>query len=473
MFAARGSVLPFLNVFLVSTGLSVTQAGFISGFRFIISCLATPCWSFIGELTKYSKYVFLCLVVLSTLLIVPLPWIAKVVPSWHLQLLQGKNCSETFPKQIRKTFRKGSVDCSSHSEVDILFFVMLIVNLGNASFHLPLPVYIDHVTRKVINTTNERVFSDQRNYTALGFAIACLLSGVLCHFYQIDGISEYTAIVYVYLPMVVILIFLTFIFFHQTKHTENIHTSREVDITIELNETSNNNHRNNISKSNNKSKALQLLVITFCDVNVMLFLLTLILMGGANELVYGFLFLFIEELNPSSYVLMGLAIFTSSLAEFLFHPIAENVMKQVKRPLICICLSVFSYFLRFFLLSITYNAWLIIPIQLLHSVGYSLFWAAVKKQTRMISPDNIASLISAFIHIIHFSFAGIIAQIIGGYLYTQVKGHQLFQWASFLYLLWGLVVAAQIILLRRREIYKVEKNVEMDELNESSQIQTT
>ena len=46
-----GSILPFMNVFYVSLGLSVTQAGIISGVSLAVSSIFNPLWSTLADAT--------------------------------------------------------------------------------------------------------------------------------------------------------------------------------------------------------------------------------------------------------------------------------------------------------------------------------------------------------------------------------------------------------------------------------------
>jgi PPP family 3-phenylpropionic acid transporter len=51
-FAAGGALIPFLNLYLARVGLSGTEIGIVSGVIPIVTILAVPLWSVIGDLTR-------------------------------------------------------------------------------------------------------------------------------------------------------------------------------------------------------------------------------------------------------------------------------------------------------------------------------------------------------------------------------------------------------------------------------------
>ena len=71
-------------------------------------------------------------------------------------------------------------------------------------------------------------------------------------------------------------------------------------------------------------------------------------------------------------------------------------MKTLGGPIPAIIIGVFSYFIRFLLISYVQNPWLILQIQRLHSVGFALFWNAAVEHTHAISNSEISASIWNF-----------------------------------------------------------------------------
>lgn len=60
-FSASGALIPYLNLFLARVGLSGTQIGVVSGAIPLVTILAVPLWSTIGDLSRQHKRT-LCLI---------------------------------------------------------------------------------------------------------------------------------------------------------------------------------------------------------------------------------------------------------------------------------------------------------------------------------------------------------------------------------------------------------------------------
>lgn len=448
LIASKGCFRSFLNIFFVSIGLSVTYAGFISGFRNLISCLSTPCWSFIGKITKHNRFVFWALTIISILLITPMPWIASKIVEWDIDKRIVRNCSNTqtepFSIRIYEGYRYVmNCDGNENDSINMLFLAMLSLNLGNAVFSIPLPLFIDRILRKFLKRKPGMDFDSQRTFGALGFGFSCLIVSFLCNYVRFKTLSSYSPVFMVYAPLMTCLLVASYFFFRQYPIPQP---------------------KNEISKRN---KPCQSFVLTFSNFNMVLYLITIILMGISTELVIGFLFIFLSEFSDSV-IIMGTCIFVANLSEFLFYPFTNQTIRLLKGPLPAMGVAAFVNFFRFLLLSFITKAWMAVPIQLLHAVGYGLFIQAMKKQIKIVAPKKIFSLLHSFLHMAYFNVASVIAHIAGGVFYDKYGGRKLFRWASFIFLLWTVVLLFQILfLLNKRD--NEEPPEELQGLNISEQ----
>ena len=70
---------PFLNVFLISIGLAVRQAGFICGIKSLSSVIAGTIWGAVADYTD-TRRLILCLLCIGAIIsIFPMPWIPELV----------------------------------------------------------------------------------------------------------------------------------------------------------------------------------------------------------------------------------------------------------------------------------------------------------------------------------------------------------------------------------------------------------
>lgn len=60
-FSAWGCYLPFINIFLVTVGLTYEEAGFISGMCYAFQAVACPLWGFIADTTGQRRLCFIVL----------------------------------------------------------------------------------------------------------------------------------------------------------------------------------------------------------------------------------------------------------------------------------------------------------------------------------------------------------------------------------------------------------------------------
>ena len=72
---------------------------------------------------------------------------------------------------------------------------------------------------------------------------------------------------------------------------------------------------------------------------------------------------------------MGVVFAVASLTEVIIYPFSAKIKKLIGGNFPCFIAAVFSYCLRFLLFSFTKNYLLLLPMQLLHLIGYALFWS--------------------------------------------------------------------------------------------------
>ena len=105
--------------------------------------------------------------------------------------------------------------------------------------------------------------------------------------------------------------------------------------------------------------------------------------------------------------------------------------------------SVFAYFIRFIAIASVENPWLVPLIQTLQSFCYGLFLTAAVLHIKNIARPEIRTTMYAIINSLHFGVGVIIANTLGGKLYKNYSGKNLFIIASMTALMWA--VFAQFI----------------------------
>ena len=100
----------------------------------------------------------------------------------------------------------------------------------------------------------------------------------------------------------------------------------------------------------------------------------------------------------------------------------------------------FSYCLRFLLFSFTKNYLLILPMQLLHMIGYALFWSAVVEYNKEVVSRYVATAVSDIVISLYYSFANIISNIVCGVLFQYVGGRLILKMMAAANGIWVLVL---------------------------------
>lgn len=404
-YAMVGSYMPFFNVFLISVGLTTTQAGLITGLRTITSVIFGPLCGALVDYTGRLKLIFVFLCLGSLTLLFPLPWIARDVCPLTFSFT-GNNSSVITDRN------NTSANCNEH-----LFYTSLSILMMSAIFDTSLLGYLDWLVMYIVSTSKKKeTFGHQRMFGSLGFGVGNLLSGLVSDHYKIDGFSSYTAIFFVFLPCVLLLI-PSGVFMISRGKWPHAKLSKKRDSAI-----------------------FKEVIKTCSTFPNLMFLLTVLVAGLANGVYYGFLFVIMEHSMHASKTIMGLTIVVSSIAEIATFPFTSSLISTLGGPIPCIIIGVFSYFVRFLAISYIGNPWFVLLLQCLHALCFALFWAATLQHTFQISSGNIKTTMFSIVNSLHFSLGTLISNMAGGVLYEKYGGKIFFRDSSILFATWSLVM---------------------------------
>ena len=430
------SYIPFLYVFFISVGLTASQAGLITGLRYLVSFIAGPVWAAIADYTSRHRLIY-CLLCIGTIIsIFPMPWIAEWVnPKEH-----GITNQHEILNLTNSTFNLRNGKQNPLSSNDKLFKVMLSLGLISAAFALPMLGYVDSVIIKIVRCCKQKTtYSNQRMFGAVGAGLFNLIAGVAADKYSNPKLSGYTAVFFVALATGLALLPMLYILSSQSiskERTETDHKSKDV---------------------------LKKVFKIYGKLNNVLFLLTLLLRGIANTVTINFLFLFLDdELNVSKSI-MGFSFAVGCGAEIIMYPFASRIMKLLGGPYLTLILVIFTYFLRLLLLSFVRNQWLILPIQALHSICAGLYYPSSVEYVNMISNKEIAATMFTVASGMNICLGSFLANICGGVLYDRYGGRALFRTLSYICLGWCLIMLVYLYvsyLSTRKKVEKQANNAE-------------
>ena len=423
--------MTFISVFLISIGLSASQVGLITGISEAMKFLSGPIWGGLADYTNCHKLILTILSLLSFALMVPLPWIAMLINSTY----PNKSLCENQGANQDITLEQNQI-CSSSA--NILFYTMFFMLGTQSFFSSSLPNFLDAAVINVdIGKNKELNYGTQRVFGAAGFGIASYIAGLAADNYNHPTLSRYTAVFFVYIPLMLIFLPIGNILLNQ------------VEGRIERNEE-------HIS-------VFRLLIPLFTRMDNALILLLLFVMGTANGISF-YLFMLMRDEMKATKSFMGICTLFACFSEVIIFPFTLKIMTLVGGIFPSIIIGMFSFFIRFLCISYIENSILILPVQTLHSVGYALFWTAVVDHTKNISDQEI--LFSAFgVMKSSVQLGRVSSALLGGVLYQNYGGRILFRGASILYAIFTL-----LILLYHYGMVKTWRKgstkTEMDEVND-------
>eukprot|EP00794_Sanderia_malayensis_P014021 gene14021-15480_t len=506
-YFSYSSVTPFIPVFMTAYGLNAEQAGFIFGARLFAQFLSGPCWGALADKTKRYRLLLLLQIVISSILTFAAPWVPKALPQTASQVnsiapttLSGNlsaiatsmppftsKITEYNPEistqpstfsisnmtkklgQSTKTFAAGTMhetkphtftypaftntssggksqdtqNNNQHNDKDKpetknIFILMIIWFALIGAFDGGIPLLIDNSVMNTIAKLGKSDFGKQRLWGAVGYGLAAFASGVGI---QLTGTDKpnYNTMFYIFLGSNFFL-FISCLFLKMKPADCNLHAQGH--------------ERQNMGKR---------LLKEFKKFHVSFFFLTILIMGMANGLLYGFMFLYIEDLNGSN-IIMGLSILVACSTEVMMFPVSSKVIKTMRGNLAAITLAFFFYVIRFAGFSVLHNAWFILLLQLLHSVCFALFWAAAVYHTASFAPEGMQATFLGILNGLFFGVAGGVSSVLGGMVYNHFGGRILWRGFATICAVWTVLLLMHMFERRRYRVNKDAKKNQDTEL---------
>lgn len=433
-YSALGCCIPYMTIFFVSVGLSRKEAGFISGICFIFSALSSSLWGFLADYTKKRKLILIILCLLSTLIIV-----AKPLVVWKVNKDYNSFCF-TNSSMINST---ASVEgCERKPFQSTLFAVVLVMYILLQCFCIPISSQLDALIMNIIKCNPGTSFGNQRVFGAIGFGISSFLSGIAADNFSVPSFSNYTPVFIISSPIFLILIPIICVLSKQTNWEVESEAENLADVSMQ----------------NAEESKLRLVLSKLKHFNTIFFFISVLIVGAVTSLFYSFNFLLMGDEMNATRTSMGLVTFVACFSETIMFPFTKRIIEYLGNPLICVELGAFSFVLRLAILSYIENAWLCAPVQVLHSLGFALFWAASIEYVGSKSTNAISSTMFGILSSVYFGLGSLIGNMAGGVFYDMFGGRRLFRGVAVFNLGWVIMMIVYLHLFnRRRQELKVPK----------------
>ena len=494
-YFSYSSVTPYITVFMTAYGLNAEQAGFVLGARLFAQFFSGPLWGGLADKTRKYRFMLLFQIVISSILTFAAPWMPltlpksvstcgdtasvpqnntflatsmtpvftlktnrpmtftstvkvlnKSVPFTEDRSKEGAtstpfpvtNSSITLPQNKSGNSmnasvsgpsagkRKSSAQCAAKN-VDKLFVLMIIWFALIGAFDGGIPLLIDNSVMDTIEKIGTSDFGKQRLWGAVGFGLAAFASGVGIELSGTKG-PNYFTMFYIFLGSNICL-FICCCFLDMSGQASKSSLLKK--------------------EKSKKPNLLKGLIMTFKKFNVTFFFFTVLIMGIANGLLYGFMFLYIQDLKGSK-IIMGLSILVACSTEVMMFPVSNTVIKFLRGNLIAVTLAFATYVIRFAGFSLLQNAWYILLLQLLHSVCFALFWNATVYHTSDLAPPGMQATLLGIMNGVFFGIAGGFSSVVGGIIYKHFGGRNMFRGYAIICAVWTIFLILHVLERKKR-----------------------
>jgi len=404
-----GSYIPFLNAFMISIGLTATQAGFITGMRNLFY-FAGVLWSVIADYTGYRKLIFNLELAFAVLLFSPIPLVAEYVcPASNQIMANHLNITTNFTSTVQVK----SKDCQS-----TLHLAVMTMIFAGSMFDQAVLSFIDSMVIKKVNSCKKpTAFGYQRLFGSIGFGTASLIVSLAIEYNNTKLLPKYGPANLTIMIAAIILVPFTWKLLGEVKWKNG------PDIP--------------------KYSFPKTMKFIIKSPDIMLFLFSVLIMGVGCSLVNGFLYPFMVNEIKASNTLAGLSLTLNFMSEFVMFAFAKYLIEILNGPKNCIIVGSVSFFIRFLCMSYAYNVYLVMALQMFHAFGFALYWAAAVETVNLFSPKEGLMTMMSILTTTQFGIGDLIANVGGGFLYDRLNGRLMFRYISFIFA--GLAVLLTLV----------------------------
>ncbi|KAJ3203481.1 Mismatch repair endonuclease pms2, partial [Dinochytrium kinnereticum] len=155
--------------------------------------------------------------------------------------------------------------------------------------------------------------------------------------------------------------------------------------------------------------------------NTLIFLLCMAILGTSFAVVQNFLWLYLTEYKNATKLLLGLTGPFSIAVELPFFFFSKSILRKIGMKN-CIILGHAAMALRVFLYTILPSgnlSWLVLAIELLHGLSFSLMWTAGVRFASSIAPKSMGTTAQGLLNGAHFGLGFGIGSIVAGHAYSE------------------------------------------------------
>ena len=413
----EGAYMPYINLFFIDVGLSPSQAGLVTGLRYIGALLGAICWSMVSDWSRKPRLVLVVVTVSLIGVLLPQPWLPTLLAS-------DNPCHPNQTASQNATYL-GVGGC----ERSDLFFKLLCFNIIICFFDGYIQPFIDSsVVTQIQTSTRKADIGNQKFFFSFGFCIASVsVSAIIECLPKSFGISKFSVQYFLYAGAVLMILI-------DGNFLINKKNSSGKDSKVE----------NDPQKSDGVAKALMSTVLNF---EVIFFLLTCLLLGALFGMYANFLLVMMREQNPPNIVL-GLTIAVGSTAGFLMFPIATRFIKAVGGPMEGMTISCLANVVRMFVYGYADSPYVLMAANITNGFTLTIFLVAAIIHTEAVSPKQILTSMCGVVNGTIWGAGMMTANIFGGLAYQRWGGSIMYRGAGIITSIWTVFMVIFILCKR-------------------------
>jgi len=482
----NGSYPIYLNPFLVSSGISRTKAGFITGTIFAVSSVAAPLWGMLSDYTGRRKLILalICITAAASMFTLPIAESQLVTSS----IVKNSTCPAMYRMNRTTTWMNNTNNETYHEtyyftnitrpcanitvpirerctfrmcrgDLNTLFYAMLFIVSIGAIFFAPLPSYVDAIAFNVIKTSPVKAsYGGQRIFGTLGGIATMYLTAFLIDRYQFDGMSTYAIAFFVFVPISLLLIPCGCFISLQYERNLACNPKQYEDPLMPKKKVGDEDDEKG---SGNQMRKILLEMLGRCDVVV--FMITALVSGMAINLFVFFTEMLVDDVLSVSKRDASFIFIVHNLTSIITFPFSAKLVRLMGGPKPTMILGMLCHAVRNIIMSYTQSYLVMLSIQSLHCLDFALLLCAMMEYIHDISPGEIKMTMTLIFRTVKYSVGTFLVNLLGGFVYQNYGGRILFRWTGILCGMWGVFLCVYYGLTYYKSKHIKGKNASCDE----------
>ncbi|EDO42916.1 predicted protein [Nematostella vectensis] len=444
-FAAQGSLLPYLSLYLKQLELPASQVGIITGIKPYIAFFFIPVWSAIADKYRISRLLFFISTIAINLGLLSYAFAPmdlcedkslRNVTKFHRSVeFHGIPYNISYMERVTEMAQDSSdltpwpqgdqiafegTDTYHSAKKTQVFLYLLLVTVFFTVISCPSLTFGDSATVQLLRENNEtHKYGKQRLWGSIGWGMMAFLVGAavskthLCP----PGSAKrkdvnYYPCFYTYGGFMLIALFIGLkLDFEKNKSEPDNVLLEDIEIA---------EHSSEPPQRKSVLKGIQSLMTA----HYMIFLTTVFYVGIAMGLIKVFLFWHLKDLGGTQ-MLFSIMSGVNCVAEVTVYFLSSRLISSFGAVRV-LWLGLMCYSFRLFFYAFVKNPWYVIPIETLSGVTTAGVWASLMSFVGNTSVEGATFTLQGILHSVHWGLGHGCGEFIGGFFISAVGAPRTF-----------------------------------------------